>query len=238
VLAIVLACQKPVSTQRLVVGGHTVQLVVPEGWERIDYGQRQVFRHLEERIVLVDFGPVEGPGYVREIDAVRDLWRRGQRPDARVRLDELQLLPFSFGSRAHYLRVHALLGRARQIIDHGPETELDWTLSTLADTIAVLPTPGMEAFVEYALDRLGPDRRREILPPEATQIGGREALVVDTWDRMSHAQRKRQTLILNAGRLLVVAVEQGRLESTPRAYAALVQSLEFPPAEADLHAAR
>jgi hypothetical protein len=237
-LAMILACQKSVPTQRLVVGGHTVRLVVPEGWERIDYGQRQVFRQLEERIVLVDFGPVAGEGYVREIDAVRDLWKSGQRPDARVRLDALQLLPFSFGNRAEYLRVHALLVHAQQVIDQGPETECEWRLTTLADTIAALPDPPLEAFVEYALDRLGPDRRREILPPEPTRIGEREALVVDTWDRLSHTQRRRHTLILNGGRLLVVAIEQGMLESTPPAYAALVQSLEFPPEDSSLHAAR
>ncbi len=45
------------------VGEHRVTVNVPDGWERVDYGQKQEFRRGEARIALVDGGPLpEGVG--------------------------------------------------------------------------------------------------------------------------------------------------------------------------------
>jgi hypothetical protein len=226
-----LACRPSAPPQSIVVGAHALSFRLPEGWERIDYGQRQVLRHAEDRIVLMDLGPVDGPGYIREIEAVRDLWIQGRQPDAQARLNDLQLLPFGFSTRAEYLRAHALLVQARQALGSGPAYECNWRLRTVVDTIATQPAPPLSAYVEYVLDRLEPSRyrQREILPPKLTRIGDREALIVDSWDRLSHTQRQRFALTINAGRLLVIAVEAGAFEATQTPYSAVLKSIEFQP---------
>jgi len=69
--------------------------------------------------------------------------------------------------------------------------------------------------------------RREVASKTPIQIGGRDALAVDTWEPLSHAYRERFYFALHAGSLLVAAPVMGRYEDTKAPLEALVRSIRF-----------
>ena len=48
--------------KELVVGPHHLRLVAPSGWEHLDHGRVQIFRHGEVRISLADLAPAAREG--------------------------------------------------------------------------------------------------------------------------------------------------------------------------------
>jgi hypothetical protein len=210
------------------VGVHHVTVRVPRGWERVDYGQRQVFQHGLARIVLADFGLVEPVGYLREIETAQDLWSRGQALDARDRLAKLRLLPASFASHDAYEAIWGATYDLRRTLEHGTPAEGEASFRDLIDALQRLPAPSVEDLADVALRVFGHDQRREIANKTHRQVGGREALVIDTWDRLSHEDRKRYVLAINEGSLLLAATEQGVFAEVEEAFDALVASIGLP----------
>lgn len=119
-------------------------------------------------------------------------------------------------------------------VDYGKRQEFQRGEARFAlfDAGPAQPGPAGEVddpdLVERALRTIGHDpKRREVASRTPTQIGGRDALAVDTWEPLSHAYRERFYFVLNAGRLLVAAPVMGRHEDTKAPLEALVRSIRF-----------
>lgn len=225
-LAIGCAPDPPPAPKPLTVGVHEVELVVPPGWQHYDHGRQQRFEHGIEQISLTDLGPATPGGLQREITHARELFRRGQREDARAHLAGLRLRS-AFPS---VQRWESFMGPWRQIRSGGtadPEA-LEQAYTEVLAQVAALPTPDMATIAARALAELGHDERRDVASERAMAVDGRQALLVDTWDRLSHASRKRHVFILNEGNLLVARMELGTFAEMEPAFEALMASLHLP----------
>jgi hypothetical protein len=83
----------------------------------------------------------------------------------------------------------------------------------------------LEDFVDRALVLLDHDQRRDIATRKRVTLDGREFLVVDTWDRLSHDYRRRHAFLINQGHLLVVWTKRGRFSEVEGPFTELLQSL-------------
>ena len=85
----------------------------------------------------------------------------------------------------------------------------------------------LERAIERAMVILREDGRREEASREILIISGRGAMVVDTWDHVSHQYRKRYLFVLNDRSLLVVYTMSGQFENMEPAFNELTASIAF-----------
>jgi hypothetical protein len=211
----------------LTVGVHDVELLVPHGWQHYDHGREQRFENGFPQITLTDMGPATPEAFVREIAYARELYRRGQIEDARARLLRLRLRR-AFPSEQRWKEIEE-----RWNVVWGKGGFLDLRLveqayTTVLARVTALPDPDLPAIARVTLEEIGHDERRDVAEQEPLVIGGRDALRVDTWDRLNHDLRKRHVFILNQGSVLVARMELGRFAEMEAAFDALVASLELP----------
>jgi hypothetical protein len=76
--------------------------------------------------------------------------------------------------------------------------------------------------------RLGEDAQRDIASRTSLQIGDREAVVIDTWDRLSHQWRKRFCFVRGKGPLLAIFMMQGEFEDLQPVFDELIASVVLP----------
>jgi hypothetical protein len=214
----------------LKVGVHVVRLGVPEGWQHVDHGREQRFERELNQISLADMGPATAEGFRREILHSRELFRAGQHMDARTVLGALRLRPSFPSERRWSAFVSAWytlrdVGREDRPLDTGA---IERAYADVLAEIDALPRTDIATLAELVLEELGHDERYDIALEEARAIDGRDALLIDTWDRLSHDLRKRHLFILNNGNLLVARMELGRFAESVEAFDALTGSLRFP----------
>lgn len=217
----------------LIIGFHQVMLEAPAGWEHLDHGREQRFGDGLSQISVADLGPVTADGFRREVVAARELFRARQLEDSRTRLSALRLRS-SFPSAQRWESFAKSWDGIRLAgVGHHSEdpaiVERAYT-QALAE-IAALPRPGLPTLAAATLERLGHDERHDVASQEATAVSGRPALLVDTWERLSHAQRRRHLFVLNDGYLLVARMELGRFSEMESAFDALTSSLRFSQSE-------
>jgi len=85
----------------------------------------------------------------------------------------------------------------------------------------------LEKAAEKAMVQLREDGRREIATSVSFQVDKRNALVIDTWDLLSHQYRERYVFMNNKGDLLVIYMMQGRFETMEAAFGELLASFTF-----------
>ncbi len=86
-----------------------------------------------------------------------------------------------------------------------------------------------ERLIGRALRLFGHDPRRwEVSSKTRIRTGSGEALVIDTWDPMSHVPHQRVVLFVNGGRLLVAGASAGSFEATKGPLEGLARSVRFP----------
>lgn len=243
VLALVLGCGSPPppdapgprsskqpSPGTLTVGRHQVRLVVPPGWQHFDQGSQHRLEKGQSHIHLTDLGPVTREGILREIERSRDLFRQDKLDDARESLMHVQLR----GAFPSETRWSAVERPWKALLRLGPEVELDSQTieGTYVEVLAhvdALPARDFETITVAALAELGHGAMRDVAEQRPMVVDGRDAIRVETWDRLSHTARKSHVFVLNDERLLVLWMDLGRFEQMQEAFDALVASLELPP---------
>lgn len=81
--------------------------------------------------------------------------------------------------------------------------------------------------LERALEKLGENDRREIASLDTLEVSGRDAMMVETWDLVSHQYPKRYLLVINQGNMLGLYTMQGQFELMEPAFTNLAGSLAF-----------
>jgi len=222
------ACDPPPATS-LAVGVHDVELRVPEGWQHYDHGQEHRFENGFNQISLEDLGPATPEAYQREVALARALFERGQLADAREQLGGLAVrIAFPTEERWESFeepwKLVSLAGHRGKPFNTEAVT---LGYSEVLAQIGALPMCDLATTVTGILDRLDTTGMREIAEQEPLAIGGRDALRVDTWDRLSHDWRQRYVFVLNNGNLLVARMELGKFPEMEPAFQALLTSLRF-----------
>ena len=227
-------CEKPAGPRQFAVGQHHIRFVVPEGWEARDLDGQVLLRHGASQMVLQDLGPAGPAGIRREVEQARELWREGRSRDARWRMRAAAIPSHLFetaGQRKAFWNTWAKVSGAPEDADFAVvQSAFDEVLAT----VATIRPRALDALVETALAELDLDRTSDVTQRRAIAIGGREGLVVDSWDRLSHARERRIALVLNQGNLLAVRTEWGDPQPMKLALDAVLASLEFGSAEPTL----
>lgn len=81
--------------------------------------------------------------------------------------------------------------------------------------------------ITRAMGTLGENERREEASRDTLEISGRTAMVIDTWDHVSHEYRKRYLFAVNDRSLLVVYTMSGQFELMEPAFTELIGSIAF-----------
>lgn len=85
----------------------------------------------------------------------------------------------------------------------------------------------LDVAIESAMILLEKDNRREEASRDTLEIPRRPAMVVDTWDHVSHEYRKRYLFALNKGRLLTVYTMSGQFEKMEPSFNEIAASIAF-----------
>ncbi len=137
--------------------------------------------------------------------------------------------------RVGEIRVTVRMPRTWEHVDYGSRQEfrLGENRIALVDGGPAQLGPAGEIDTERVLDRalrlFGHDSKRWVIGAK-THIRGEfgEALVVDTWDPLSHVLHQRTIVFVRAGRLLAAGAVMGSYDATKEPLEALARSIRFP----------
>ncbi|MEM7245274.1 MAG: hypothetical protein AAF533_08005 [Acidobacteriota bacterium] len=212
---------------RAQVGEHELGLLVPEGWQHFDNDRQHRLQREIARIEIEDLGPLSLAGLEREVVRARELFRDGRRDDARSvlrGLDPAATFPTPEDWKAASPSWWVAL-QAKEEFGSGPIEE---AYSRLLTQLSELPDKSLEDRARQVLTRFGHDSARDdIASVETVEVGGRPAVLLMTWDRLSHAQRKRHCFVENRGNLLVLRMGLGQHEEMETAFESVVDWLDF-----------
>jgi hypothetical protein len=209
------------------VGRHHLSFVLPAGWEHLDHGRQQLFRNGENVLSLADLGPATRAGVVHELREAQQLWLAGRRKDAFARVDGLHVSPVMVMSvseqKAEFWRPWT---DATYIPDVADSPAIGRAFDALIEGTRVLPEDSPDAMLEYALDRASDMRRRlEIVRRTPRPVHGSDWTEVERWDRVTHLERTRLACLESRGRLLVLNIDRGPIETTGPVFDSLLASI-------------
>ena len=231
-IALTTGCvSSPTQPQAIRVGHHRVRLVPPPGWEHLDHGREQLFRNREAELTLslADLGPSSRAGLVRELEAARRLWLDGRRKDALARVRELHGPPLAFTPSEQRAKFWSPWNEVVYLGDHADSAAVGRGFDALIEGTAALAPDSLEMMAAYALDTTEDAPGREIARQERRMLHGATWVVVDTWSRVSHLDRRRLACLDDGGYLLVLRMERGSVERAGLVFEALLGSIDAEP---------
>jgi hypothetical protein len=222
-----LACTREEPRRAVTIGEHRVALRVPAEWQPLDRGSQFVLREGEDSLTFTDLGAVRPEAFRRDIEHARELWRRGRLDEALTSVRSVPVRPHSFVDLAAYERF-------REVWEPVAASPRGMPYSAVApgfDAIdaaakAIEPSP-LARIAEDALERSGHEPwRREVKSRRETAVGGREAMLFETWMTLTHNDPRRVLVIVNDGRALTLRCDRCEGEMAA-AFDAVVKSLQF-----------
>ena len=231
-LALLAGCDSREAPRAFELGPHRGQVRVPPGWAAIDQGRQWRLRKGDAELVLQDLGAAGPQGIRREVDRARELWQAGRVEEARWRLRNVmvprELFPTAAQREAFWAAWSAFFGDPAKVV---PYAQIDPTFSDVLARVDALPAPDLPALADTGLKALGHDQRRDVKSRQALTVGGREALDVDTWNRLSHANPQRFLFIAHDGYLLALYTARQADAEALSAFASVRDSLHFAAAD-------
>jgi hypothetical protein len=211
------------------IGVHRVAIVVPDGWQHYDHGREHRLEISGGDIVLTDLGPVAKEGYLRVVDRARELTGGGRTEDAEEILRRLFRTPCADDPdlRSALDSVLASLSAGRSVEQRG------LAFDRLRERIDLLAEPDLAALAARSLGDLDSGIRRDLELEERITLNGMQARRIQTWNSLTHENRRRFVFVVNRGHLLVIRTEGGRDEVLAPAFETVVRSIVFvgPPAQ-------
>ena len=124
-------------------------------------------------------------------------------------------------------RVTMVLPADWEHLDYGETHQLRRDLAGIS--IADLDRMGvnLDEAAERAMAGMGEDDRRETAARRRYRIDGREALAIDTWNRLSHQYRRSYLFVSNERKLLAFWMTLGDFAVMEEAFKGLAASLAF-----------
>jgi hypothetical protein len=122
-------------------------------------------------------------------------------------------------------RVSLLLPEDWEHIDYGDRHQLRSNLERISIEVLDRIDNDLDKSVEVGLHRLKERERRDEASRNRFELAGYEAVVVDTWDKLSHQYRKRFLFVKFGEDLLTIYMMRGEFEAMEPVFDALVASL-------------
>lgn len=205
------------------VGHHPLRLVTPRGWEHLDHGHEQLFRNGEAALRLTDLGVGAREGLANELREARSLWLAGRKRDAFTLVSTLHRPPVRF------LEFWRPWADVTFIPGASDSAAVGRALETLIHQAEDLPEAPVEIITVHVMRYLHNADLHEVTRRDSLVIHGSRWLVIETWDRLSHLQRRRVGILENRGYLLTLTTERGAFEQTIGAFDSLLASIELAP---------
>ena len=231
-LALLAGCDSREAPRAFELGMHRGQVRVPAGWVALDQGRQWRLRKGEAELVLQDLGAAGPDGIRREVARARELWRAGHVEEARWRLRNVtvprELFPTAVDREAFWATWSGFFGDPAKT---APYAAIEPTFSDALARVDALPAPDLPALADAGLKALGHDQRRDVKSRQSLMVGGRDALDVDTWNRLSHAHPQRFLFIAHDGYLLALYTARQADAEALSAFASVRDSLHFAAAD-------
>ncbi len=97
---------------------------------------------------------------------------------------------------------------------------------------ATPPARDPDALIDWGLAEVGAgvghDQRREVKSRRTFTLDGREAVDIETWNRLDHTNPQRLLLVNDDGELLALHTEGMAFEDSLAAFEAILASIKFP----------
>lgn len=220
-------CGAPDPPRELVVGSHAVRVSIPAGWEVLDQGRQILIRKASAVLVLQDLGPAGPPGIRREVERAQDLWRAGRVHEAQWRMKNVPVPRDLFPTPAHSQAFWATWSKVSSAPSQTAYADLELVFAAILAHIDAMPPRELPTLADAGLAGLGHDQRRDVKARRPRTIDGREALDMETWNRLTHASPQRLLFVLNDGYLLALRTEPGADRETVKVFEAMLDTLQF-----------
>jgi hypothetical protein len=233
--AVALGCGPRPVRHVLTLGTERVSVATPAGWEIVDRGDAVILRKADMALRIETIGPVGPVGIRREVERARQLWRAGRAKDARWRLRTVRVPDALFATVAQREAFWAAWSEVSNEDADGRTTDVGF--DHLLANVELLGRMEPDALADAWLARDDPDRRRDVAARNHRTVDRRPAIVLDTWQRFDHTQRRRVALVFDDGYALALQTGQGSFGQGPFAPQVVVlelilTSLRFEPAAA------
>jgi hypothetical protein len=213
--------------QEFDVGVHRVSVATHPGWQHVDQGRRHLLRHEEVQLVIEDLGPAGREGIRHEIERARALWHRGQDREARTLMAMVPIAPEHFVTPA---QGHAFWNTWHEV-SGAPENldaaEAEARFDRLLDAVATLRDRPAADVIDAALRTMGEDQRRGVASRRQERLDGLELVVIETWNRLSHEDRRRFAILIDAGYTLALRTDRGPWPAAAPAFESTLRSLRI-----------
>jgi hypothetical protein len=213
------------------IGEQRVSVNIPAGWEAFDEGKQIRIHKAPADVVLRDLGAAGPKGYRHEVEQARELWRKGRGDEARARMHRMELPHDQLEARTDGNSFRDAWYGVVEAPKEAAFAELSPWFETIVAGIDALPPPDLRAVADASLAKLGHDARRDVKSRITATIDGRDALDVETWNRLSHATPQRLLFVLNDGYLLAFYTGQGADTDAMTAFETMRAGLHFPGVE-------
>ena len=227
-LAALLGCSGT-KTITVDVGSHRVRLTVPKGWEHLEHGRSQILRQGESQIALVDLGPATREGIVREVGAARAMWLSGRRKDAFERVRKIGGPSLAYAAPDQVTGFWRPWWEMKALGDTADSATVGAAFDSLAARAVLLPPDSPQAMARFALDRTSNPERHEISRQSRRLLHDISWVDIETWDRVTHLDRRRLALRVNGGNLLVLYIERDPLQVANPVFEEVLLSIQTLP---------
>ena len=211
------------------VGHHHVAFVLPRGWEHIDHGRVQLFRLGEAQLSLVDLGPVTAETMASDLDRARGLWLLGRRRDASEHVRELRSPALQYASREQQATFWRPWNDAVYAPVAADSAEIGTAFAALIRGTDAFAPPTPELLFQYVADHALDGHGQEIASRKRRTVMGRDWMVYDLWNRVSHDGHSSVAFNSDDGYLLALTMDRGVFEQLSPAFESLLASLEVSP---------
>jgi hypothetical protein len=212
---------------------HRLTATLPASWQILDQGAQKRFRKNDSELVLRSLGPADAHGITREVQRARDLWEAGRAGESQLRLDGLHVpadLFFTAEERqAFQSMVTTLSSRTAVETPFGDVEPVFLDILARADA---LQARDLTQLAEWGLTVLGHDQRRDVKSRRPVEVGGREALEIETWNRLSHTNPQRALFVPDDGELLALYTPREADAESVKGFESIRDSLHFPEVDA------
>ena len=213
----------------LTVGRQQISLEAPSDWQYVRRDDEHVFKNRIEQVHVLDSGPMTREGFAREIRQARRFFWGNQIDESISVLNRLKLRD-AFPSEAQWQAVvpsWRRISRSRIASSAVERRVVEDAYAEVLSAVAALPTRDLESLALSALDALEPMDRRDVRTQRTVSVDGRIGLLLETWDRLSHAHRLRFVFVPTGESVFIVRTNFGDFAKTGPVFDALVASIEF-----------
>ena len=209
------------------VGSHQLQFTVPKGWQHLDLGGIQSFRGSGALLEMEDLGTYSRSGLTKHIEQAQRLYRGGNRLAAQEHLKRLPFFQGAFLKSDDWRQVEPFWKTLMRGQEQDQPERVKQAYQQVLTILSQQPRTDFETVTRKLLDIEDRNGQRDIAEWEIVSIDGRKAVLVETWDKLSHSMKQKRLFILNEDNILSLRVRSGPYEDIVAPFDQITASIEF-----------